>query len=213
MRSPTLDSSYLLRMPNEILRLCFEQVAQLDRELAIGYEYYDSRYKSAKIDSVEHTRVGLHQGQSNVEGQYALALTCRRFHDLVIPILYTTVRLDAHEFRQNCAHQRALFFRTIDNPSLKLHVKDLTINWGFEYVGSNAIRFLAKFPNLERLSVWKMKLNPGMMDDLLPVSCLLIFSVRTPCQCLPVNRSRLSLASSHAAWESKKSLLRPSIPK
>lgn len=203
MRSPTPDSSHLLRMPNEILRLCFEQVAQLDRELAIGYEYYDSLYKSANIDSVEHTRVGLHQGQSNVEGQYALALTCRRFHDLVIPILYTTVRLDAHEFRQNWAHQRALFFRTIDNPSLKLHVKDLTINWGFECVGSNAIRFLANFPNLERLSVWKMKLDPGMMDGLLPVSYLFIFHVRTPCQCLPGNRSRLSLASSHAAWESK----------
>ncbi|KAJ4138488.1 hypothetical protein NW768_002323 [Fusarium equiseti] len=160
------DDSHLLRMPNEILRLCFEQVAHLDRELAIGYEYYNRRYE--KDGSKEHIRVGL-QGQSNVEGQYALALTCRRFHDLVIPILYTTVRLDAHEFCQTWAHQRTLFFRSIDdNPSLKLHVKDLTINWDFECVGSDTIRYLAKFPNLERLAVWKMKLEPGMMEMPLP---------------------------------------------
>ena len=36
MRSSSPDDSHLLRMPNEILRLCFEQVALLDRELAIG---------------------------------------------------------------------------------------------------------------------------------------------------------------------------------
>ncbi|KAH7183313.1 uncharacterized protein B0J16DRAFT_373797 [Fusarium flagelliforme] len=170
MRSPTPYDSHLLRMPNEILRLCFEQVAHLDHELAIGYEYYNSRYKDA--DSKQHIRVGL-QGQSNVEGQYALALTCQRFHDLVMPILYTTVRLDAHDFYQNWAHQRALFFQSIDdNPSLKLHIKDLTINWDFEVVGLETIRYLAKFPNLERLSVWKMKLKPGKMDGPLPIGYL-----------------------------------------
>ena len=205
MRFPKPGDSCLLRMPNEILHLCFEQVAYLDRELAIGYEYYNSRYKNANTDSKGHTRAGLHQGQINVEGQYALALTCRRFHDLVTPILYTTVRLDAHEFCQSWSHQRVLFFRTIDeNLSLKLHIKDLTINWDFECVGSDTIRYLAKLPNLGRLALWKMKVEPGMIAGPLPVSKYFLICVWTQCQYLPGERIGF-----HAVWEKNKCLARP----
>ncbi|RGP78249.1 hypothetical protein FLONG3_3564 [Fusarium longipes] len=155
------NDSFILRIPNEILRICFELVAQLDRELATGYNYYDARYSTMK----ERKRLGLNQGQINVEGQYALALTCRRFHALVMPILYTTVCVDAHEYQQEWTLQKDLFFRTIDeNPALQLYIKDLKVEWDREKVNGEIIRSLVKLPRLECLALDLLNLDPGEVD-------------------------------------------------
>ncbi|KAG8361175.1 hypothetical protein FVEN_g964 [Fusarium venenatum] len=162
MLPPTTENkNSILRLPNEILRLCFEQVAQLDHQLAIGLDYYNRRYGPIK----ERKRLGPHQGQINVEGQYSLALTCRRFYHLVVPILYTTVHIDAHYFNQEWALQKDLFFKIIDNkPILQTYIRDLKIQWDDLCMNDEIIKTLVKLPNLERLGLDMLDLDPGEVD-------------------------------------------------
>ncbi|KAL3595554.1 hypothetical protein FPOAC2_09897 [Fusarium poae] len=146
------NNSFILRLSNEILRVCFEHVAQLDRQS--GCDDYNRRYGSEK----ERVHLGSYdQEQINAQpkGLWSLALTCRRFNSLAMPILYTTVHLNARHY----------FFRTIDDKqSLLSCIIDLKVKCNGQRMNGEVIKTLVTLPNLKRLDLDGVNIDPGEVD-------------------------------------------------
>ena len=155
------DDSRILRMPDEILCLIVEEVAQLDHKWAMNRVYCTNKYRERQARHNNHPR----RGQVDVEGQYALALTCPRFHRLVMPLLCGRVVLDSCDPFHHCAPQKELFLKSLDkSPWLQLYVTDLTVKWNGHRMASGEIKSLIKLPNLQRLTLDSLDLYPRDLD-------------------------------------------------
>lgn len=157
-----------MRMPDEILCLIVEEVAQLDHKWAMNRVYCTNRYRERQAGHNNHPR----RGQVDVEGQYALALTCRRFHRLVMPLLCGRAVLDSRDDFHHCVPQKHLFFNALDeSPWLQLYITDLTVKWDGLARNFQEIRSLIRLPNLDRLTLDSVDLDASDLDlGPLPVS-------------------------------------------
>lgn len=156
----TIPKDCVLRMPDEILCLIVEDVAQLDRELTMNRAYCTT-YRQRQDGRDDHPR----RGQVGVGGQYALALTCRRFHRLVMPLLCGRAVLDCCDPLHHCAPQKELFFNSLDeSPWLQLYITDLTVKWNGEPMNGKEIRSLIQLPNLRQLTLDSVDLYFSELD-------------------------------------------------
>ena len=133
------ENSLILRLPNEVLQLCLQAAIQRPYGMSLD-------------DKVQWMRVVNSDKWTASSTSYALLFTCKRFHDVSLPLLYGDIDMNyLPEWNQRPSREELFCSTIMRNPSLRPMIRHLAVTG--QSLRSDVVRIACMLPLLKSFSM------------------------------------------------------------
>ncbi|RBR26225.1 uncharacterized protein FIESC28_01008 [Fusarium coffeatum] len=165
LNAPKLNSkSHLLRLPDEVLQPILQDAVREPVEFSLEQQAYWSFYFD-KFDYDDDDDLVMSEparGWVRYAAIYRLIWVCKRFHTLLLPLMYENVSLDVTTQFFHCPPQEKLFRDEIlRRPLLQNYIKHLAVY--NQSLQSPIVQLACAFPNINKLSLKRVR-NESEID-------------------------------------------------